>query len=213
MISNRLKSLVKYIKKSDKVIDIGCDHALLDIYLVKNGFLNKMIVSDIHKNALQCGIDNIKKEGLLDKIDTRLGSGLEVLNNKDDINTVLISGMGTSTILKILDNDYRKKIDKLIIQSNNDYYLLRKYITELGYIITHEESIYDNSKYYVNIVFEKGNSEYSEEDLKYGPILKSDKDYYKYLKEKYEDILKSIPNESNGKKEILDKIKELDKLI
>ena len=33
-LSDRLKSLTKYINKTDKVIDIGCDHALLDIYLV-----------------------------------------------------------------------------------------------------------------------------------------------------------------------------------
>ena len=40
MISNRLKSLVKYIKKNDSLIDIGCDHALLDIYLTKNQLNN-----------------------------------------------------------------------------------------------------------------------------------------------------------------------------
>ena len=36
MISARLKSLAKYIDIKDKIIDIVCDHALLDIYLVKN---------------------------------------------------------------------------------------------------------------------------------------------------------------------------------
>ena len=121
--------------------------------------------------------------------------------------------MGTSTILKILNNNYKNNIKKLIIQSNNDYYLLRKSICCMGYVITHEESIYDNSKYYINIVFEKGNSVYSDEDLKYGPFLKNDKNYYKYLKEKYVNILKNIPYKSNGKEEILSKIKELDKLI
>ena len=80
MISNRLKSLVKYVSFDDKVIDIGCDHALIDIYLVKNNYLDRLIVSDVHKNALQSGIDNIKKEGLEEKIDARLGSGLEVLS-------------------------------------------------------------------------------------------------------------------------------------
>ena len=35
-ISNRLKSIAGLIIDSDKVADIGCDHALLDIYLVKN---------------------------------------------------------------------------------------------------------------------------------------------------------------------------------
>ena len=213
MISNRLKSLVKYIKPTDKVIDVGCDHALLDIYLVKNGYLDNVIVSDVHKNALQSGIDNIKKEGLLELIEARLGSGLEVLTENDNIDTVLISGMGATTIIKILNNNYLKNINKLIIQSNNDYYLLRSEITKMGYYITHEESIYDNSKYYVNIVFEKGNISYNEEDLKFGPFLKKDSYFYKYIKEKYEDILKNIPETSLARNEILDKIKELDNLL
>ena len=35
-ISKRLKSLAGLITLDDKVADIGCDHALLDIYMVKN---------------------------------------------------------------------------------------------------------------------------------------------------------------------------------
>ena len=48
MISKRLKSLVKYINKENKIIDIGCDHALLDIYLIKNN--NNITVKEIAKN-------------------------------------------------------------------------------------------------------------------------------------------------------------------
>ena len=33
-ISKRLKSLAGLITLDDKVADIGCDHALLDIYMV-----------------------------------------------------------------------------------------------------------------------------------------------------------------------------------
>ena len=124
MISNRLKSLVKHINKTDSVIDIGCDHALLDIYLVKNNIIDKCIVSDVSHNALKQGIDNIEKYNLIEYIETRCGNGLEVLTSNDNINTVIISGMGTNTILDILNNDYLKKINKLVIQSNKDYYLL-----------------------------------------------------------------------------------------
>ena len=34
------------IEKDDKVIDIGCDHALLSIYLVENKKINRVIASD-----------------------------------------------------------------------------------------------------------------------------------------------------------------------
>ncbi len=88
MLSKRLQSLTKYIKSDDKLIDIGCDHALLDIYLVKSDIINNMIVSDVHENALQAGIANIRLNKLTNKIDTRLGNGLNVLSDEDDIDTI-----------------------------------------------------------------------------------------------------------------------------
>ena len=69
MIDERLKSLVKYVDKKDNIIDVGCDHALLDIYLVQNNIIDSVIVSDISNNALQQGINNIKKYNFEDRID------------------------------------------------------------------------------------------------------------------------------------------------
>lgn len=193
MIDDRLKSLIKYIDSEDLVIDIGCDHALIDIYLIKNNILNNIIISDISINALNQGILNIKKNKLDNKIDARCGNGLEVLNEFDNINTILISGMGTNTILKILDNKYLNKINKLIIQSNKDYYLLRKEITKLGFMISDEEVIVSNNKMYINIVFIRGNKKYTDIELKYGiSNIKNKKIYYEYLINKYQNILLSI---------------------
>lgn len=180
MISNRLKSIAKYVSKDDKLIDIGCDHALLDIYLIKEKILKKVIVSDIHEGALNAGISNIKKEKLEKKIDTRLGNGLKVLSDNDDIDTVLISGMGTTTILDILNNEYLKNINKLIIQSNNDHTELRTEITKLGYKVINEEYLVDMKKNYIIIVFERGEQKYSKNELRYGPILIHDKDYLNF---------------------------------
>ena len=52
MISYRLKSLVKYVDTNDKAIDIGCDHALLDVFLIQNKIVNNIIVSYVSRNAL-----------------------------------------------------------------------------------------------------------------------------------------------------------------
>ncbi|MCR5483616.1 MAG: class I SAM-dependent methyltransferase [Bacilli bacterium] len=203
MISNRLKSLAKYFDKDDKVIDIGCDHALLDIYLIEEGILKNMIVSDIHEKALQQGIDNIKLHKLEKRIETRLGNGLEVLNENDDIDTVLISGMGTSTIIDILDGSIfplgpTKKLKKLVIQSNNDHDILRHEIAkEAGFEITNEEFFIDNKKAYINIVFEKNKKfkliNYNKKDIKYGPFLKSNIDYLNYREEYVKKILDKVP--------------------
>ena len=153
MLSLRLSSLTKFVNYNDKIIDIGCDHALLDIFLVKSDLVKSSIASDINVQALNSGIKNIENEGLSDKISARLGDGLNVLTDKDNIDTVIISGMGTNTIIGILNNDHLKDINKLIIQSNNDHTMLRKYVTKLGFYIKSEEYFQDNKKNYINIVF------------------------------------------------------------
>ena len=35
-LSKRLKAITEFVDKEDRIIDIGCDHALLDIYIKEN---------------------------------------------------------------------------------------------------------------------------------------------------------------------------------
>lgn len=193
MLSLRLSSLTKFVNYNDKIIDIGCDHALLDIFLVKNDLVKSIIASDINVQALNSGIKNIENEGLSDKISARLGDGLNVLTDKDNIDTVIISGMGTNTIMGILNNNHLKDINKLIIQSNNDHTTLRKYVTKLGFFIKSEEYFQDNKKNYINIVFVRGNKKYSKIDLTYGPILKHNKPYLEFEINNIEKIEELVP--------------------
>lgn len=197
MISDRLKSLVKYVDKSDKIIDIGCDHALLDVFLVKTNIVNNIIVSDVSNNALEQGINNIKKYNLENYIDARVGNGMSVLKDTDNVDTIIISGMGTSTILEILNNKYLYNIKKLIIQSNRDYYELRRDVVKLGFVIKEEEVIEDNDKIYINIVFIRGIKDYSLDELKYGTNNMINKNlYYENLIDKKTKILNCITDES-----------------
>ena len=212
MISNRLKSLVKFVKRSDNAIDVGCDHALLDIYLVKNNIVNSIIVSDVSKNAIETGISNIKKYEVEDKVEARCGYGLEVLKETDNVDTVIISGMGTNTIIDIFKNKYLYNIKKLIIQSNKDYYELRRDVVKLGFVIENEEVIEDNEKVYINIVFKRGIKKYSLEELKYGTKCMVNKEvYYKHLIDKKEKILNCItdPELINALKEEIRLLKRL----
>lgn len=97
-LSNRLEAISSFIDKKDISLDVGCDHALLDIYL-SNKYNKKYYASDIRESALNMARANIEKYRC-NKVEIRCGSGLEVLNKEDDINTIIISGMGYMTILK-----------------------------------------------------------------------------------------------------------------
>ena len=195
----RLNSIASLIDEGTNLYDIGCDHALLDIYLTLNN-KNNCVAADINENALKNAIDNINKYNLNDKIEVVVSDGLKNINLKDN-NTVVISGMGATTIINIIKNSNYKKIYNLIIQSNNDLYLIRKKITKLGFYIEDEINIKDRNKYYTIIKFKKGNKKYKYYEYLYGINL-NNKEYIKYLVNKKRDIIKKIPN-----KRVLKKIK------
>ena len=208
-ISNRLEAISSLIPNDSKVIDIGCDHGLLDIYLFEQKICTKVIASDINKNALNNAKENIKKHKLETKIETRLGNGLDTLNENDDIDTIIISGMGTNTIIDILKNNLHKlmNIETIVIQSNTKIELLRKEITKLNYFIDDELLIEDNKKVYTIIKFRKGKKKYTKKELYFGPILlkKNDELFQSNNKlelEKLQLILKTLP-----KNKIIDRYK------
>lgn len=191
-IKERLSSLVKYITKDDKVMDVGCDHALLDIYLVENGILDKIYVGDVNPNALQNGIDNIAAHGLESKVLPILSYGIEKILDLE-INTLILSGMGSKTIIDILSSPNLDKVYKLILQSNNNWGELRRFLTSKGYNIFFEEIVPEGKKTYINIVaiVDRPVIEYTPSEYEFGPILTKNKenlDYFETLYNSYEDI-------------------------
>lgn len=171
-LSKRLEVVASFIQDNTKVIDIGCDHGLLSIYLANKYKNIKIIASDVNKNALSSAIKNIKTAKLQNKIETRLGSGLEVIT-PDEIDTVVIAGMGSNTIVGILkySKDKLQNVNNIIIQSNTDLYFLRKNITNIGYYIEDEVLVEDKNIIYTVIKFSKGKKKYSHKELYLGPIL------------------------------------------
>ena len=191
-ISKRLEAISSLIPINSNILDIGCDHALLDIHLYQKKISNRIIVSDINENALKNAKDNIKKAKLENNIETRLGNGLDILKEKDDINTIIISGMGAHTIIGILKNnsDKLKNIDTIILQSNTKLAFLRKEMTKLNYKIADEMMIEDSKKIYTIIKFIKGRAHYNKKEIYFGPILltKQDKIFKQYYKQELEKL-------------------------
>jgi tRNA (adenine22-N1)-methyltransferase len=188
-LSNRLKAIVKFVDKKDSVVDVGCDHGYLSIYLKEVVKVKKIIASDINQNALNSAINNIKKSNL--DIETVLSDGIKDVNLKG-INTLVISGMGTSTILHILsDSSKLKNINKLLLQSNNDHEDLRRNLNNIGYYLDDETYTFDKGKWYVTCNFIKSEQTNSEDVIKYG--LLNNQEYNKYLLDYEENIIKRIP--------------------
>lgn len=170
-LSKRLLSIANLVSDNSKVVDIGCDHGLVSIYLAMNKQNISIIASDINQNALDNAIKNINKYHLEDKIKVCLSNGLDNIN--DEIDTIIISGMGGHTIVDILTNNQEKlnTVNNIIIQSNNDIEYVRRKIVKLGYCISKEELILDKNIYYTVILFTKGKKKYTNKEYYFGPIL------------------------------------------
>lgn len=187
MLSDRLTAIANLVPENSHIIDVGCEHALLDIYLTINKNVN-CVATDINEHSIKVARSNIDKYKLANSITVIKTNGLQNIdiNNSD---TIIIAGMGTKSIIKILEGYY---FDNLIIQSNNDIGELRKKITRKGYIIQNEDIIYERNKYYVVIKFVKGYKKYNTIDYFVGPIIRLKKRTIDY---KYIDYLINILNE------------------
>ena len=60
-ISKRLRAISDFISDNSFILDIGCDHALLDIYCALNKKNVKAIASDINEGPLAMAKENVQK--------------------------------------------------------------------------------------------------------------------------------------------------------
>lgn len=188
-INARLKTIGDLVEKDSICLDVGCDHALLDIYLVHRKSNIKTIASDIAQGPLEQAKKNIEREHLEDVIETRLGSGLETYT--DEINSIIISGMGGRNIIGIFKDNIKKlnKVETLIISPNNYQEDVKRFLCKHGFYIQNEEFVKDKKFIYQIIIFKKGKKRYSKKEYFFGPIFLEKKG--PLFREYYERELKS----------------------
>ena len=211
-LSKRLLSIANLVDDNSKVVDIGCDHGLVSIYLAMNKQNISIIASDINQNALDNAIKNINKYHLEDKIKVCLSNGLDNIN--DEIDTIIISGMGGHTIIDILTNNQEKlnTVNNIIIQSNNDIEYVRRKIVKLGYCISKEELILDKNIYYTVILFTKGKKKYTNKEYYFGPILLKENSKI-FIEKKNKEYTKLVNIKNNiPKRKLLIRLKILKEL-
>ena len=187
------------------IIDVGCDHGYLSIHLTKKGI--NCLATDISEHCINKAINNFKKNNL--SIKTKACDGLNGIDTTL-YDTIIISGMGTHTILKILKN--KTLPDTLIISSNNNIDILRKEIIKLGYYIDQELYLKEHNQKYIIIRFKKGIKKYNNLDYLIGPILKHNKEYINDLIKEYNNIIDRIPEYNQKKESLIDLVDTLSNL-
>lgn len=211
MVSDRIKLIASQLNKKDKVLDIGTDHALLPIYLVKNDLVELVDASDISSSVLKNAHDNLVRFDLVDRINLYLSDGLKNIDISK-YNTLVICGMGFYTIRDILRNADLKTINKMVIQANNHHSDLRRFLVSNGFKITNELWIFDQGVDYLIFYVERGTQVLSDEEFICGIYNPSNSDFYRKEMIKYENLLKEIPIKFTDKIQFVTYVHDLYKL-
>ena len=144
-LSKRLKAISDLIKPNSKVIDVGADHAFLDIYL--NLYKNcQCLAIDKSKYSTKTAIDNALKYKA--DIKALTNDGLKNIKLNDEI--IVISGMGTRNIMKILNFDLK---NDLILSSHTNIEDLKNFLKNKKYYI-YKEVIVEEYKTY-DVIYAK----------------------------------------------------------
>lgn len=130
------------------VADIGTDHALLPICLVERGH-PRALASDINEGPCQRARINIYAHGLHGKIKVVCCPGLDAVDDFAPDN-IVIAGMGGEMISSILAaSEYPKRSHcRLVLQPQSMQDVLRRYLSENGFVIDRETVVFDGGKYY-----------------------------------------------------------------
>ncbi|MCF1782884.1 class I SAM-dependent methyltransferase [Lactobacillus mulieris] len=198
MLETRLAHLAAMVDENTRLADIGTDHAYLPIDLVKSGKIDFAIASDVAEGPLDNAKTDILAAGLSKNIETRLGSGLETLRPEDNIQTVVIAGMGGKLMSDLLET---AKVNgnlypTLILEPNIGEPRVRKWLMENNYQIIQEEIIDTAGHIYelIKATLTTDKHPLTDKELLFGPFL---------LKEKTAVFTKKWTNQLAYQKQLL----------
>ena len=156
-ISKRLLCCASMVQSGSRVADIGTDHGYLGIYLLQSGAARHVIACDLRKDPLENARRNAKLFGVDGAMELRLSDGLEKIL-PDEVDTVVMAGMGGDLIQKILSQCPWRKREGLqfILQPQSAGNVLRRWLCEDGFEIQREEPVQDGHFLYTVMDIRQG---------------------------------------------------------
>ncbi len=194
------------VDKNTRVADIGSDHAYLPVELLETNIASFAIAGEVAKGPMSRSKEDVDKFGLSAKIGVRLGDGLAVINENDEIDTVVIAGMGGILIKDILTRATEEQLSNvktLILQPNIGEPLVRHWLVENNFEIIDEDIIAEEHHVYEIIKAQKVNRSVSLTEAQYlmGPVLMQKKTptFIAKWEHKLNSFKKAVANMHNAK--------------
>lgn len=155
------------------VADIGCDHAYLPIYLVRENMAPYVIACDINAGPVEKACGNVEDVELSEQIEVRQGDGLSPVR-PGEVQSVVLAGMGGKLMMRILSDgaDVLEQVSEIIMEPQSEVSALRHFLQDNGYRIISENMVNDEKKFYPVIKAVPGQMHWDKEIyFRYGKIL------------------------------------------
>lgn len=200
-LSLRLAAISKMVHGGNRLVDVGCDHGYLPVYLVLNKKIPSAIAMDVRKGPLLRAKEHVQQYGVSDYIELRLSDGLSALKAGEG-DTLVIAGMGGPLMERILTEGKQvlDSFQELILQPQSDVCHFRHFIREQGWEIREEELILEDGKFYPMMRVTRSIEGYV-------PWTKEEEAFGKFLLEARHPVLKLyLQRELGIRKKILEKL-------
>jgi tRNA (adenine22-N1)-methyltransferase len=149
VLKGRLKLIYDMIPTCDILADIGTDHALLPAYALLNKRCRRAVACDVKTGPLERAKKTLKKYMLEDRMELRIGSGLEPIRGHES-DVIVLAGMGGILITRLIEEsiDKAKAANCLILQPMTNQDLVRPFLWKQGFEVRDERLTSEGDKLY-----------------------------------------------------------------
>ncbi|WP_075718452.1 tRNA (adenine(22)-N(1))-methyltransferase [Roseburia sp. 499] len=215
-LSRRLSAVANLVTITGILADVGTDHGYIPVFLAGQKRIQRAIAMDVNQGPLERAKEHIRQYELEDRIETRLSDGLNALKPKE-AEGIVIAGMGGNLMKRILmqGEEVAKTAKELILQPQSEIMEFRRFLWESGYVITAEDMVLEDGKYYPMMRATYRSNRKNEPDIlafKYGEKLLEQKhpvlrQYLQWQKKQKEQILEKL--QQNAKQDVSSRTQEL----
>ncbi len=150
ILTKRLQMIADMITMGNRLVDVGCDHGYLPLYVLQQGISPSALAMDVNQGPLEAARKNVEEAGLSECIQLRLSDGLKAYNAGES-DTMVCAGMGGPLMEKILTESFDKVmgLKELILQPQSEITQFRQFLRRNGLHIVEEDAVEEEGKYYI----------------------------------------------------------------
>ena len=189
-LSKRLKAVADMVETGAVLADIGTDHAYIPIWLVSRGLVPRAVAMDVNEGPLKRAQENIRQNGLEEKIETRRSDGFAALV-PGEADAAVIAGMGGGLTIRLLSEgmDVVRRLSECILQPQSEIDKVRTFLLEEGFSFIKEDLVEEDGKYYPMMKVKPPCRRKGEGKSKENPLERAQKQTWTEVELRYGKIL------------------------